>query len=182
MQKKAVFILFICFFIFSFTEIKPGGKEKAAKKENIEWIGINEVKAKLQIESRPILIDLYTNWCYWCKVMNKKTYSNSKVIDYINKHYYAVRLNAESKDSVIWNGEIYKYSDENRVNNFSIYITQGQLAFPNTVIFADVKKTPASIPGFIETKEIEVILKYFGDGSYKDKSFNDYSSNFKSTW
>lgn len=182
MQKKAVFILFICFFNFSFTKIKNGEKEKSTKKENIDWISINEVQAKLQKETRPILIDLYTNWCYWCKVMNKKTYSNSNVIEYINKHYYAVRLNAETKDSVVWNGAVFKYSVENKVNEFSIYITQGQLAFPNTVIFTDLRKAPASIPGFIEPKEIEVILKYFGEGSYKNKNFNEYSSNFKTTW
>lgn len=182
MQKKAVFILFICFFSFSFTKIKTDRNEKLHNKEKIDWLSIDEVKIKLQKESRPVLIDLYTNWCYWCKVMNKKTYSDLKVIEYINKYYYAVRLNAETKDSLAWGGEMYKYSDENKVNNFSIYITQGQLAFPNTVIFADVKKTPASIPGFMEPKEIEVILKYFGDGSYKNQNFAEYSSNFKSTW
>ena len=176
MYKKAVFTLIICCGIFSFT------RTAEAQKKKIDWLSINEVNIKLQENPQPVLIDLYTDWCYWCKVMDKKTYSNSKVIEYINTHFYAVKLNAETRDSVLWNGKGFKYDVQNKINEFSLYVTQGQLAFPNTVIFPDSKQMPASIPGYIEPQEIEVILRYFGDGVYKTKNFNEYSANFKSTW
>jgi len=176
MEKKVAFALVACLFIFSFAKVKPSDKEK------INWLTIEEVNAKMKEEPKPVIIDLYTNWCYWCKVMDKKTYTDSKVISYINSHFYAVKLNAETKDAVVWNNKNYLYNEGNKVNDFALYVTQGQLAFPNTVIFPEIQKPPAAIPGFMEPKEIEVILKYFGDGKYKSENFNEYSVNFKSTW
>jgi thioredoxin-related protein len=176
MDKKVLFGLVLCFFTFSFAKVKPTEKEK------IEWLTIEQVNAKMKAEPKPVIIDLYTDWCYWCKVMDKKTYKNAKVIKYINEHFYAVKLNAETRDQVKWNNKIYNYNLSNKVNDFALYVTQGQLAFPNTVIFPVSEKIPAAVPGFMEPREIEVILKYFGDGIYKKQNFNHYSAKFKSTW
>lgn len=176
MEKKAVFALIACWFVFSFAKVKPSEKEK------INWLSIEEVNAKMKVDTKPVIIDLYTDWCYWCKVMDKKTYTNSKVISYINQHFYAVKLNAETKERLVWNNKNYEFSTINKVNDFAIYVTRGQLAFPNTVIFSEMGKDPASVPGFMQPKDIEVILRYFGDGNYKTQNFDDYSANFKATW
>jgi thioredoxin-related protein len=176
MEKKVVLAFIACFFIFSFAKVKPTDKEK------INWLTMEQLNAKMKDETKPVLIDIYTNWCYWCKVMDKKTYNNSKVISYINQHFYAARLDAETKDTVKWNNKSFSYDAANKVNDFALYATQGQLAFPNTVIFPEAQQTPAAIPGFMEPKEIEVILKYFGEGAYKTQNFNEYSANFKPKW
>ena len=175
-MTKAIFALIIGCFIFSFTKVNQTEKEK------INWLTIEQAAAKLKIESKPVIIDLYTNWCYWCKVMDKKTYNNSKVISYINENFYAVKLNAETKDTINWKNKNFIYNSHNKVNDFALYATRGQLAFPNTIIFGDSNQPPASVPGFMEPKEIEVILKYFGDEVYKKKDFNEYAKSFKSTW
>jgi thioredoxin-related protein len=176
MEKKGLLILIAALFLFSFTKVKPAVKQK------INWLTVEELQVKMKNESKPVIIDLYTNWCYWCKVMDKKTYTNEKVISYINDHFYAVKVNAETKDAVQWDNKKYDYNSGEKVNEFALYLTQGQLEFPNTVIFPDIQKTPANIPGFMEPKEMEVILKYFGDEVYKKQNFNEYSANFKSTW
>lgn len=176
MNKKILLALIGCAFIFSFTKVKPTEKEK------INWITINEVSTKLKQEPKPVIMDIYTNWCFWCKVMDKKTYTNSKVVSYINSHFYAVKVNAETKDMVKWDNKEYDYNPGNKVNDFALYATGGQLAFPNTIIFPKMQNVPASVPGFMEPKELEVILKYFGEGVYKTQSFADYSANFKATW
>ena len=175
-MAKVILALITCFFVVSFTRINDAGKEK------INWLTIEEANAKLKVESKPVIIDLYTNWCYWCKVMDKKTYNNSNVISYINENFYAVKLNAESKDTVRWANKNFIYNPHNKVNDFALFATRGQLAFPNTIIFGDSNQEPASIPGFMEPKEIEVILKYFGEKVYRTKNFNEYSKKFKSTW
>ena len=176
MGQKVLFFFIASFFIFS------SAKVKSTEKEKINWLSIDEVNVKMKSDPKPIIMDIYTNWCYWCKVMDKKTYNNREVISYINQHFYAVKLNAETKQPVVWNNTTYNYDERNKVNDFALYATQGQLAFPNTVIFAQKQENPAAIPGFMEPKEIEVILKYFGDGNYKTQNFNEYSANFKAKW
>lgn len=173
---KAAVVLITCCFVTSFTNMNDTLKEK------IDWLTIEEATAKMKVEPKPVIIDLYTNWCYWCKVMDKKTYSNSNVVSYIKEHFYAVKLNAESKDTIQWGNKSFIYDARNKVNAFAFYLTRGQLAFPNTIIFGDLKETPASVPGFMEPKEIEVILKYFGEKVYEKKNFDEYAKNFKTTW
>src|ERR1700757_1112172 len=80
----------------------------ASPKENsVHWLTVAEAQKAYQQNPKPILIDVYTGWCYWCKVMEKETYSKDSVADYINEHYYAIRLDAETKDSIIWKGTHY---------------------------------------------------------------------------
>ncbi len=55
-------------------------------------------------------MDVYTNWCGWCKVMDRKTYRINKLASYVNEHYYAVKFNAESKDSLVFNNKKYGYN------------------------------------------------------------------------
>ncbi len=146
------------------------------------WLKMVDVNNKIKAEPKPVLIDLYTNWCYWCKVMDKKTYSNSKVTNYINEHFYAVKLDAETKDVVQWNKKEYVFNDNFKINDFTMYVTSGQPGFPTTVIFTDEQSEPVSIQGFLAPKELEPILKYFGEKAYKKQNYTEFKSGFKSTW
>ena len=168
--------LFFCLVIFCCVAFKTRNNEK------IVWLKIDEVPAKTKAENRPVLIDLYTDWCYWCKVMDKKTYTNSKVIDYINTHFYSVKLNAETKDAINWNNKNYAYNSKYQINDFALYLSYGRASFPTTVIIADEVSAPIPVAGYMEPKELEPILKYFGEGAYKTMNFPQFEKTFKSSW
>jgi thioredoxin-related protein len=176
MVKNAKFILVGFIFLLSSFKVTLTTHDKLA------WMNMSELKQKMKSDSKPVLIDLYTNWCYWCKVMDKKTYTNSKVIAYITDHFYAVKLDAETKDIIEWKNNSYNYNENYKVNDFTMYVTSGQPGFPTTVIFTDDHSDPISIQGFLEPKEMEPILKYFGDGAYKTESFEVFKTTFKSSW
>ena len=181
MQKVTLISLFMFSWLFASRSLDVTVTEPMGK-EQVKWLSLKEAEVVLQTEHKPILIDLYTDWCGWCKVMDKKTYSNEKVIQYINEHFIPVKLDAETKDVLNWKGKSYKYDQNYRVNSYAVFLTGGQLSFPTTVFLPVDGSSPQPVPGFLEPKDIEVVLKYFGEGYYGKTAFQDYLKNFASSW
>jgi uncharacterized protein YyaL (SSP411 family) len=150
--------------------------------DKIEWISFEEATQKQKEHFKPIYIDLYTDWCHWCKVMDRETYTDPNVINYINDKFYAVKLNAETRDTIKWKGNVYTYDPRYRVNSFSLYITDNQPSFPTTVFLTDDKTAPMALPGYFKPKEIELMVKYVGEGAYNTKSFQIFQHDFKASW
>lgn len=175
MQKVGgLFIaLIVVMSIFSFT--KP-------KKEKVQWLTVAELQVAYSKNPKPIVVDVYTSWCGWCKVMDRETYAKEKVASYINEHYYAVKLDAESKESFEWNGKKYGYDAANKTNELAAYLLYGQMSFPTTVFLSAMDAQPAPMPGFLKPDELEAPLKFFGDGAYKTKNYPDYMKGFKASW
>ena len=168
--------LFFCLVILCSATLKTGNDEK------IRWLNMPEVAAKLKQENRPVLIDLFTDWCYWCKEMDRKTYTNAKVIAYINEHFYSAKVNAETKENVAWKDKIYTYNNKYRINEFALFLSYGRASFPTTVIIANDASAPIPISGYMDAKELEPILKYFGEGAYKTMNFPQFEKSFKASW
>ena len=159
MQTLKLGVLFGWIAVFSCAQ-KP-----AAITDKVKWTTLDEVVSSMQKEKRPILIDLYTEWCGWCKVMDKKTYTNKNVVGYLGQKYYTVKLNAEGRNDIVWNGKTYAFNKGYKTHDFAIYLTNGQLSYPTTVVIP-VDGEPQAIPGYLAPDEFELIAKYFGEGNY----------------
>jgi len=175
MQKVTVFFIAVLM-AACFTAFRVPAKEK------IQWLTIAEAQALYAKNPKPILVDVYTDWCGWCKVMDKQTYNNDKVATYINEKYYAVKFDAESKDSVSFNGQRFGYNARNKVNDLAVYLLFGQMSYPSTVFLSALDARPAPLPGFLKPKEIESPLKFFGEGVYKTKNFPEFMKGFAASW
>ena len=155
--------------------------EAVAGAPAISWMSVEEAAGKLQQEQRPVLIDLYTTWCGWCRQMDKRTYSNKKVAEYLQDKFYPVRVDAETHAAITWGGRTYQFNPQYRSNEFAMYLTHGRLEFPTTIIIVPGQE-PQAIPGFLEPKDLELLVKYFGEGAYRTTSFDDYQKHFKASW
>jgi uncharacterized protein YyaL (SSP411 family) len=152
------------------------------KKEKIQWLSLTELAEAYSKQPKPIIIDVYTSWCGWCKVMDKQTYGNEKVISYINENYYAVKFNAETKDSVELAGKKYGFNKVYKANELAVYLLYGQMGYPTTVILSGIDAQPAPLSGFLKPSELEPPLKFFGEGTNKTTKFPDYMKSFVSSW
>src|SRR5205823_2646934 len=68
----------------------------------VAWRAWNQGLAAAAGSGKPVIVDVYTDWCGWCKRMDRDTYGRAEVSDYVNRHFVMVRLNAESNERVTY--------------------------------------------------------------------------------
>jgi thioredoxin-related protein len=153
----------------------------APAKESISWLTPEEAAGRLEQEKRPVLVDLYTTWCGWCKQMDRRTYSNKQVIRYLSEKFYTVRVDAETRATISWDGKTYNFDPQYRCNQFAVYLAHGRLEFPTTIIIVPGEE-PQAISGYMGPKDLEMLVKYFGEGIYHTRGFDEYAKSFHASW
>lgn len=153
----------------------------APPKDKVKWMSFAEMQAAYAQNPKPILVDLYTDWCGWCKAMEKDTYGNGKVAAYINEHYYAVKFNAESKETVDFNGKKYGYNSSMKTNDLALLLSFGDRSYPNTIFLGSLNERPAPLAGYLKPKEIEAPLRYFAERK-GDETFVEFNQKMKASW
>lgn len=161
-----------------------GGKDDAKKdnKKEINWLTWDEVQVEMKKEPKFVWVDVYTNWCGWCKHMDKTTFSNPEVIDYMNKHFYAVKFDAESTAEIRFMGQMYGFDPTIKAHKLAAMLMNGSMSYPTSILMAQNFQSPSAIPGYLKVDQIELYLRFFGDGHYKKESFVDYQKSFSPQW
>ena len=59
---------------------------------NIKWMTLDEITVAQKTTPKPVIVDLYTSWCVWCKKMDESTFSDPTLISYINKNFYVLKF------------------------------------------------------------------------------------------
>jgi thioredoxin-related protein len=75
--------------------------------QEIRWMNLDEALAKQKKSPKPIFMNVYTDWYAPCRMLDKETFQDVEVIDYINKNYYAVKFNAEGNTTVNFKGNTF---------------------------------------------------------------------------
>jgi len=136
----------------------PGGKA-------ITWHSFDEGMALAAKENKKVLVDVYTDWCVWCKKMDKDTYPDEAVRSAIDKHFVAIKLDAESEKTVTFRGQ--------KMTQIAFAQSAGAISYPST-LFLDEKLKPISLlPGYMTPERFSPILLYIGEGHYLTTKFPD---------
>ena len=150
--------------------------------ENIKWLGFEEAIELNKENPKPILVDIYTDWCGYCKKMDLNTYSNKTIGNYINKNFYAVKLDGEGKEDIIFNDHTFKFQKEGRrgYHQLAASLMDGKLSYPTTLFLSEDVKLLDKIPGYLDKEIMEKVLVFFSEELYKTKKWEDFDNDFKS--
>jgi len=153
------------------------GSWKPKEKAEVEWLSFEEAIALHKENPKKVLIDLYTDWCGWCKVMDRETYSKVEIANYINENFYPVKFNAEQKQSVEFNGHTFEYIPTGRrgVHELAAALTNNQLSYPTTVFMDEDLRIIQPIAGYLKPAQMEPILLYIGDNHFKTTKWEDFT-------
>jgi thioredoxin-related protein len=177
MLKVTRFILGMCLVAMAGLPLQGYAGDKAS----VNWISIEQLQQMAATTKKPVLIDVYTDWCYYCKVMDKTTWQNDSVTSYLAEKYYTLKLNAESKEPYNWQGQTYQYEPRYKVNMLAVKLLGGNMVYPSTIIIP-VSGEPEILKGAFRAKELEMIIKYYGERLNEKITPEEFMKNFKGNW
>ncbi|MFN4144856.1 MAG: thioredoxin family protein [Runella sp.] len=140
----------------------PSPPKEEAK---IQWVSLQEAYKLNQKQPRKVFVDMYTDWCGWCKVMDKNTFKNEEVISLANKKFYAVKYNPEKDADVLFGNVSFRGMMNGKVTGY-----------PTTVLLDEKMNLIQPIAGYLEPRVFHQILAYFGDNHYQKEPFEQFKT------
>ena len=142
--------------------------------KKIKWMTIEEAFAASQKKPKKIFIDVYTDWCGWCKVMDRNTFTNPVIADYMNENYYSVKLNAEGKDDITLGARTYK--TVGNVHELAATLLKGQMSYPTVVFLNEKLELIQPVPGYQEPRRFHQIVTWFGGNYHTKEQFEQFKT------
>lgn len=171
----------ICIPGFSQTSSKI--KEKAINTQNkIHWYTFEEATKINSRHPKKIFMDVYTDWCGWCKRLDAVTFSNPEIVKYINANFYAVKFDAERKDVVKYKGKDYINRNPygmRQPHDLAAYFLQGKMSYPTVVFLNEKMDVITPVAGYMGPRDFEGIINFIGSDAYQKEKFEDFKSSFQ---
>jgi len=137
----------------------PVAKQASLKEGGIKWMSLEEAQKLAKKAPKKIIMDIYTHWCGPCKMLDRTTFADAKVIEHINANYYAVKFNAESPDPVTFKGK--EYANPNHVPNkrgrnspHQLTRAMGVRGYPTLMVFDAKLNVLKNIVGFHKADQL----------------------------
>ena len=151
---------------------KPPAKEETAKPvEKLEWLAFDAATAKAQAQKKHMIVDIYTAWCGWCRVMEKETYSNPEVMAYLRENFVLAKVNGESTAKLKWQGKDLTERQFTRA--------VGVTGFPATYFMKPNAELLGGLSGFLHPPEFLVYARYVSTRWYEKGNISAYVDSLR---
>jgi len=126
-----------------------------------DWRTWNDGLHLASTSGKPVIVDVYTDWCGWCRRMDHDVYAKSEINDYLRKKFVTIRLNAESHDAARYEGHDWTSQDLSQRFRVSGY--------PTTIFLRSTGEHMANVPGYVPADRFMLLLRYVAEG-YADRN------------
>lgn len=149
----------------------------------VKWMTFEEAVAKAKVEKRKLFIDVYTDWCGWCKVMDKNTFSDPIIAKLLNENFYPVKLDAEQTADIVFNGTTFKFVPYGNKGTHQLAATllKNQLSYPTVTVVGSDFSFVQPYPGYKKPEELHALLSFY-IGDYQDKGIDEFNKTYKSPY
>jgi len=157
---RTLTIFFLLYAPAVFSQILPA--------ETIAWRPTIEVAVEEAARAgKPILIDVYADWCPWCRRIQQEVYTDSTLAAYVNARFIPVRLNGEiQSDTLRFRGYV--------ISSAELARALGVEGYPTTAFLDAESEFLTRLPGFSPPDTYLPILEYLGSEAYIHQSFQDF--------
>lgn len=184
MKRSVITISSVLFVAAMIGSLAFANKEEIPAPEEplVKWYTFEEAVKLSKKEPKKLFIDVYTDWCGWCKKMDANTFNNPTVAKYLNEKYYPVKFNAEQKESIVFMDYTFKYVPYgNRgYHELAAALLNNQLSYPTVVFMDEELMLIQPLPGYQLPNTFYPILEFFGDDHYKKISWDEFQKVYKS--
>lgn len=166
---SALLLAAIALFTLSFRNPDP---------EPLKWYTWEEAVALNKSKPKKIMVDVYTNWCGWCKKMDKGAFADPAVATYITANFYPVKLNAEQREAIQFNDEKLEFvaNDNGRggVHALAYALLDGHMGYPTLVYLNEKYERIMISPGFKESNDLMKELRFAAEEIYSKTTWEKY--------
>ncbi len=170
-RLKPFVISLILFFTFQSSSQAQDAKPNTGV---ISWMSFEDAVALNDKAPKKIFIDVYTAWCGWCKKMDASTFKDTAVVKYIADNYYAVKLDAETRDTILFRDKIFVYKPEFKANELAVSLLNGKMGYPSFVVMDEKYSLLTPLSGFQSTQDLMPVLTFYGSNAYQTVKWEEY--------
>jgi len=150
--------------------------------EVVKWYTFQQAIDLQRTKPKKIIVDVYTEWCGWCKKMDASTFTNPAVVKYMNQNFYCVKFNAEGGDTIFIAGQRFtnkNYGKARSVHDFARILLQGNLSYPSYVFMDEKSKGITIVKGYQPKDRWMQYLSYIAKNKYKTMTYDQYNKTKK---
>jgi len=143
----------------------PGSPDK------VEWLAFDVAATKAQAQKKHMIVDIYTTWCGWCKVMDRETYSNPQVVAYLHENFVLAKVNGESSAKLKWKGK------DLTERQFAKAV--GVNGYPSTYFFKPNAELLGGLSGFLMPPDFMIYAQYVATKWYEKGKIQAYADSIR---
>ena len=137
-----------------------------AQNREINWIGFEELDDALKTDVKPVVIYFYTDWCVYCKKMERNAFKDKEVISAINKEYYAVKMDAESTENINFEGQTFindqAKTKRNGIHEIPLLLASREnkpISFPVVMVLDKEFRVKIKSHEYLTTDQMKTLIK-----------------------